>query len=115
MCWDGCQLTIRPFIDRVVVRRSHVAVGVFPVKVDGVLQIDEHSISDGAFAPAVATNPSMAVEILPFLLVVPLLITVPPAILLERGVVGSVPQVHTYTIVSRVEVSTSNSTELTNL
>ena len=87
-------LTIRPFVDRMVVRRSHVAVGIFPVEIHSVLQINEHCIRDGAFAPAVATNTSMAVEILPFLLVVPLLISVPPAVLFERGVVGRVPQVH---------------------
>ena len=74
--------------------RGRVGVGVFPVEVHSVLQIDKHGIGDGAFAPAVAANTSMAVQVLPVLLVVPLLVSVPPAILLERVVVGSVPQVH---------------------
>ncbi len=84
-------LTICPFIDGMVIRRGHVRVGVFPVEVHSVLQIDKHGVRDGAFAPAVTTNTCMAVEILPVLLVVPLLISVPPAILLEGCVVRSVP------------------------
>ena len=113
----GILLTICPFVDGVVVRRGHVVVGVFPVKVHGVLQVDEHRISDGAFAPAVATNTSMAVQILPFLLVVPLLVAIPPAILFERGVVGSVPQVHSWHAVSRTSslAARGNVLKLTNL
>lgn len=87
-------LTVGPFVDGVIVRRGHVRVGVFPVEVHGILQIDKHSVRDSSFAPAVATDTSMAVEVLPVLLVIPLLVSVPPTILLERGVVGSVPQVH---------------------
>jgi hypothetical protein len=90
----GVLLTVCPFVDGVVVCCGHIVVCVFPVEVHGVFQIDEHRIRDGSFAPAVAADTSMAVEILPFLLVVPLLVAVPPAILLKRGVVGSVPQMH---------------------
>ena len=89
-------LTVGPFVDGVIVRRGHVRVGVFPVEVHGILQIDKHSVRDSSFAPAVATDTSMAIEILPFFLVVPLFISIPPTILFESRVVGSVPQVHSY-------------------
>ena len=88
------RLTICPFVDGVVVCCGHVVVGVFPVEVHSVLQIDEHRVSDGSSAPAITTDTSVAVEILPFYLVVPLLVAISPTILLKRGVVGSVPQMH---------------------
>ena len=96
-------LTIRPLIDGMRVSRSHIGVGVFPIEVHSVLEIDKHGICDRAFSPAVAANASVAVEVLPVLLITPLVVSIPPAILLECGIVRSVPQVHSYAIVSRVE------------
>lgn len=87
-------LTICPRIDRMIFRRSHVGVRVFPVEVDGVVQVDKHHVGDGAFAPTVATDTSMAIEISPVLLLIPFLVAVPPTELLERRVVRSIPQVH---------------------
>lgn len=106
-------LTIGPFVDGMVVRRGHVVVRIFPIKVYRVLQIDEHCISDGSFAPTVASDTGMAIEILPFFLVVPLFISVSPAILFESRVVGSVPQVHSWNIISRIHMD--RSIELTDL
>jgi hypothetical protein len=60
------------------------------------LRVDEHRIRGTAAAPAEAPNPCMAIEIHPALLPIPVGVAGSPSKLLERGLVGGVPQVHPY-------------------
>lgn len=89
-------LTFYPLVDRVLVRACQIRVGIFPIDLHGVLLVDKHSIGDGAgWAPTVASNSAMAIHVVEFTLMLPRLVSVTPAELLEGAFVRSVPHVHT--------------------
>lgn len=87
--------SVGPLIDWMRSVAGEAGVSIFPPELDSVLHVHHHNISHSTRSPAVASYASMSVVVLPCRLISPGFVSGSPTILLECGIIGGVPHVHT--------------------
>ena len=61
-----------------------------------VLRIHHDGVRNGARTPSIAAYTSMTIHVRPIILLLPSIVTIAPAVLLEGRLVGSIPEMHSH-------------------